>query len=111
MIARAEKAPSPEELIGAALRAGASISASPADRAARALLRSIARGEEPDPKLHRLLVDALSGDGNKAAEWIGTSLAERGEALRDLLSLTDALPLRSRPGKIDFPRIDSTRGS
>ena len=111
VIARAEKAPSPEELIGAALRAGASISAPPADQAARTLLRSIARGEGPDPKLRRLLVDALSGDGNQAAEWLGTSLAERGDALRDLLSLADALPLRSRPGEICFPRIDSTRGS
>jgi hypothetical protein len=111
VIARAEKAPAPEELIKAALRAGAPISAPPVDRAARTLLRSIARGEQPDPKLRHLLVTALSGDSSQAAEWLGTSLAERGDALRDLLSVADALPLRPRPGKIRFPRIDTTPGS
>jgi hypothetical protein len=108
VIARAEKATTPEELIQAALRAGATVSAPPVDRAARDLLRSIARGEQPSQKLRGLLVDALSGETNSAAEWIGTPLSDRGDALRELLLLTDAIPLRRRPKKIGFPRIDST---
>jgi hypothetical protein len=43
-----------------------------------------------------------------AAEWLDTPLAERGEALRDLLGLGDAVPIRRRPDKTSFPRIDST---
>jgi hypothetical protein len=107
-IARAEKVTTPEELIQAALRAGATVSASPVDRAAGDLLRSIARGERPSRKLRGLLVDALSGETNSAAEWIGTPLSDRGDALRDLLLLADAIPLRRRPKTIGFPRIDST---
>jgi hypothetical protein len=106
-IAGAEKATTPEELIRAALRAGATVSTSPVDRAARDLLRSIARGERPSQKLRGLLVDALSGETSSAAEWIGTPLSDRGDALRDLLLLTDAIPLRRRPKKIGFPRIDT----
>ena len=44
-----------------------------------------------------------------AAEWLDTPLSERGEALRDLLGLGDAIPIRRRPDKSSFPRIDSTR--
>jgi hypothetical protein len=109
VLARAEKAPSRSELIQAALRAGATVSVPPVDEAARTLLRSLARGEQLDPRLAHLLRGALSGEGASAAEWIGTSLAERGEAARDLLLLVDAVPLRPRPKKIGFPRIDSTR--
>lgn len=109
VIARADKPLSREELVQAALRAGATVAARPVDEAARALLRSIARGEEPDRKLRRLLFGALSGGGSSAAEWLGTSMAERGAALRDLLSLADAVPPRARSRKIGFPRIDSTR--
>jgi hypothetical protein len=109
VIERAENPPEREELIQAALRAGATISVRPVDEAARTLLRSMARGERPDPRLLHLLRDALSGKGTSAAEWIGTSLAERGEAAKDLLLLVDAVPLRPRPQRIGFPRIDSTR--
>lgn len=109
VLERAEKAPSREELIHAALRAGATISVRPVDEAARTLLRSMARGEKLNPRLAHLLRGALSGEGTSAAEWIGTSLTERGDALKDLLLLVDAVPLRARPKKIGFPRIDSTR--
>ncbi len=108
VIERAEKAPAPEELIQAALRAGAPIAPTPQDDAARVLLRSLARGEEPSPLYRRLLIDALRGESRSASEWQGTSLSERGEALRDLLLLTDAVPVRRRPREIDFPHIDST---
>src|SRR5690348_1659661 len=93
-IARAEKALDRDDLIQAALRAGATLSLRPVDEAAQTLLRSMARGEQPDPRLVHLLRDALSGEGTSAAEWIGTSLAERGEAAKDLLLLVDAVPLR-----------------
>jgi hypothetical protein len=111
VIERAEKAPEREELVQAALRAGATIAPAPVDEAAGALLRSLARGEAPSPKHRRLLLDALSGESNSAAEWLGTSQAERGDALRELLLLSDAIPVRRRPREIRFPRIDSTRDS
>ncbi|HVT00408.1 MAG TPA: hypothetical protein VHE08_07820 [Solirubrobacterales bacterium] len=104
---RAENPPSPLELRDLALRAGAPLAAKPVDAAARAMLRSLARGEKPTPKLRRLLLDALDGEPRQAAEWLGASLAERGEALRDLLGLGDAMPIRHRPDKISFPRINS----
>jgi hypothetical protein len=109
VIARADKPVSREHLVQAALRAGATVAAPAVDEAARALLRSIARGEEPDRKLRRLLLGALSGGSSSAEEWLGTSLADRGAALRDLLLLADAVPIRARPKEIGFPRIDSTR--
>jgi hypothetical protein len=109
VIARADNPPSQRELIRSALRAGATVSARPVDEAARTLLRLMARGEQPNPRLHNLLRGALAAEGTSAAEWIGTSLTERGDALRDLLLLVDAVPLRPRPAKICFPRIDSTR--
>ena len=107
VIARAEGQPTREELVQAALRAGATVSAPPVDQAARSLLRSIARGEEPNPKLHHLLVDALAGETSSAEEWLGTSLTERGEALTDVLLLADAVPIRARPKTIGFPALDS----
>lgn len=108
VVARAANPPSREELVQAALRAGAPVSGPPVDGAVRALLRSLARGEEPNPKLRRLLLDALAGEGTSAEEWLGTSLAERGEALRDVLLLADAVPIMARPERIGFPRLDST---
>ena len=98
-----------EVIVEAALRAGATLAAPPADAAARDLLRSLARGEAPSPIHLRLLRDALAGASTPAAEWMGTSLVERGDALRDLLLLTDAVPVRRRAREIGFPRIDSTR--
>jgi hypothetical protein len=109
VIERAEKTPERKELIQAALRAGATVAPPPADHAARALLRALARGEAPSQKHQRLLLNALNGESNSAAEWLGSSQAERGEALRELLLLSDAVPVRRRPPKIGFPRIDSGR--
>jgi hypothetical protein len=110
-IERAEKPLSREELVRGALRAGATVSVPPVDEAARALLRSIARGEHPDRKLRRLLLGSLAGEGSSAEEWLGASSAEHGNALRDLLLLADAVPTRRRSNKIAFPRLDSTRHS
>jgi hypothetical protein len=108
VISRAEHAPSREELIVAALRAGATVSVTPVDEAARDTLRSIARGERPSRKLRRLLLDALSDEPNSVAAWLGVSPAEKGDALCDLLLLADAVPIRRRSKEIGFPRLDST---
>lgn len=110
-------------LRAAALRAGAPIAANPATRAARDLISDLAKGEKLDPTLKRLLRDALddedrsdrprdpdalvSDSARSVSEWIGASARERGEALVDLLLLADALPLRRRPGRSTFPRLQS----
>lgn len=109
VIERAENPPAREALVAAALRAGATIATTPVDKAARDLLRSLARGESLSPLHRRLLLDALDGESRQAAEWLGTPLAERGEALRGLLGLGDAIPIRRRPDATSFPRINSTR--
>jgi hypothetical protein len=73
--------------------------------------------------LRRLLLDALSPEdppdrhsnpaalvsdaARSAGEWIGVSAEERAKALRDLLELADALPIRPRANEIGFPRIKS----
>lgn len=120
---RAEGPLDAEQLREAASRAGAPIAAEPVDRAVRETLRLIAAGDRPDPMLRRLLLDALRGqerehpqpepaprvsDAARAATaWIGSSLVDRGEALRDLLLLGDALPSPARPADIEFPRLRS----
>jgi hypothetical protein len=108
VVERAAKAPTREALIEAALRAGAPLASAPIEAAARALLRSLARGEVLSSRNRRLVLDALNGESRQAAEWLDTPLAERAAALRDLLGLGDAIPIRRRPDKSSFPRIDST---
>jgi hypothetical protein len=126
---RATKPPSAEELREAALRAGAPVAAAPVDRAAAETVRRLAAGERVDPMLRRLLLDALgrqergetveeprtgsssepqvSAAAREASAWIGVDAERRGEALRELLDLTDALPLRLRAPASDFPRLRS----
>lgn len=130
-LARAERPVTAEEVRDAALRAGAPVAAAPIDRAAGDTIRRLAAGERVDPMLRRLLLDALrrqergerfevpeggagvSGDpevsdaARAASEWIGVGADERGEALRDLVDLTDALPLQLREPASDFPRLRS----
>jgi hypothetical protein len=137
-LARAEKPFDAGRLREAAVRAGAPVAGTPLDDAARETLRRVAAGERLDPMLRTLLADALGhvepsvrGDAEpslrraledptpaspavsdaarSATEWIGAGLAERGKALRDLLELGDALPLRKRPNEIGFPRLASAR--
>ena len=120
--ARSEKTLDAGALREAAVRAGAPIVGSAVDEAARETLRRVARGEPLDPMLGRLLQDALapatrespaapssgiSDAARAAAQWVGASPASRGEALRDLLLLADALPVHIRPDELDFPRLDS----
>lgn len=126
--ARASKPPSAEELRAAALRAGAPITAAPVDRAAAETVRRLAAGERVDPMLRRLLLDALgrqergerfqpptpgpqpevSDAAREASEWIRVEPERRGAAARELLDLTDALPLRLHEPGTDFPRLRST---
>jgi hypothetical protein len=108
---RASKATSAADLRSLALRAGAPIARAPVDAAAQSLLGSLARGERLQPKLHRLLENALAGELPSEAEWLDKSPGQRGEALEQLLLLADAVPIRRRPDKIGFPRLDSTEGS
>jgi hypothetical protein len=121
--ARAEKPLDPAELRAAAARVGAPIAGEPVDDSARKTLRLMAAGHRLDPMLRRLLLDTLApqeptdrrtassatvSDAARAAtQWIGASLAQRGEALRDLLLLSDALPVHFRDEEIEFPRLRS----
>ncbi|MGC1165202.1 MAG: hypothetical protein WA862_03760 [Solirubrobacterales bacterium] len=120
--ARAAKPPSAAELRAAALKAGAPVAGEPVDEAARELLGLIANGKRVDPMLERLLLDALADDrgsrlaepaatvsdsARAATEWIDAGPRQRGETLRDLLLLSDALPVRIRSNEIGFPRLRS----
>ncbi|HKF81520.1 MAG TPA: hypothetical protein VKB23_01005 [Solirubrobacterales bacterium] len=120
---RADKPPTAEELTRSALKAGAPVRGPELDQAARATLRLMASGGRPDPMLRRLLLDALSDDdrsdrpadpkarvsdaARSATQWVGVGAEERGNALRELLDLADALPVRLRPHEIGFPRLKS----
>jgi hypothetical protein len=117
---RASKPLETEELTSAAARAGAPVPGTPVDQAARETLRLLASGEQLDPMLRALLLDALdpapgvaarsavvSDAARSATEWIGASPERRGEALRDLLELGDALPVLIRSDEIGFPRLRS----
>jgi len=71
--------------------------------------------------LRRLLLDALANEdrsdrpadpaatvsdsARSVSQWVGTSPAERGAALEDLLLLADALPLRRRADTMAFPGL------
>lgn len=96
------------EIHQAAARAGALSTA--ADDAARALLAEVAAGRLPSPGLRRLVLGMLSEPpahdppGAEAAEWFAASDEERGEVLRDLLGLVDALPQRPRR-PLSFPPL------
>jgi hypothetical protein len=108
----------PDEVRTTAWRAGVPLGEPAADQAARTLLAEAAAGRLPVPALRRLLVDRLAGAGplpelaagDSGAEWAGASLEDRGRTLKDLLELTDHLPVRRR-GALRFPRLTArTRG-
>lgn len=115
---KASKPLAGEELRRAARRAGAPVAGPPVDRAARELIAELAKGQEPEAKLRRLLADALSGgwsepatspsSSRSAAEWIAATPEQRGKTLEDLLLLADALPSGGRRGKpLRFPKLPS----
>jgi hypothetical protein len=112
---RSSKTISAQELRVLARRAGAPLQTPAADRAAAELVNELARGREPRRVLRRLLVDSLEGERHQltanaqaASAWLGATSKQRGDALRDLLSLGDRLP--SAPGRrarSQFPKIES----
>lgn len=121
--AKAGKPLTAAELTHLALRAGAPVRGSELDTAAAETLRRIANGEQPDPKLRRLLMDALldhdpdaqpsesrglvSDAARAASQWIGVGVEARADALRELLELADALPVPLRSQEIGFPHLRS----
>jgi hypothetical protein len=89
------------------------------DREAREILQRLAKGEQLEPMLRRLLLDALMNErprdrphdpnalvsdaARSVLQWIAASPEERAQALVDLLLLTDAIgpkPALSLPNKI-----------
>jgi hypothetical protein len=112
------KPPSPEQLRNLARRAGARVALEPVDRATRELIAELGRGRRSEPKLQRLLTAMLAdnpamaatpADPSRAmAEWMASTLDDRGKALEDLLLLADALPHGGRQGKpLLFPSMES----
>jgi hypothetical protein len=99
-----------EEVYSALERAGAVSSA--ADEAARALLAEVAAGRMPLPGLRRLVVGMLSDPpahdppGADAAEWFEATEEERGETVRDLMRLTDMMPVPP-PRPLPFPPLST----
>jgi hypothetical protein len=86
---------------------------------ARALLARLRRGDPIDPVMAELLVRALDGMTKapvpeplaEVSEWIGSTPAARGAALRDLLDMFGRIAAsrpsrRTRPLEI-FPRFSS----
>ena len=86
--------------------------------AARGLLVALDRGASVPTALHEQLAARLVptapltdpsglGDGlPDALEWVGATDEDRGRTVRDLLALTDSLPVR-RQGPLRFPVVDS----
>ena len=79
------------------------------DRAARDLLIAMREGSRPSRGLARLVVDRLeprewSDPGGGIADWFDASDEQRGETLRQVLDLADALPQRRR-GALTFPGL------
>lgn len=97
------------------VRAGAPVAYPEVEGAAKALLRQMSLGQKPRRALAQLIADSLPGvDGSTVSHeadrmkfWAGASKNERGEALKDLLGLGDALPPVKRRHAAAFPRIES----
>lgn len=106
------------ELLAAARRAGAPVPRPAADDAAVRLLDAIEDGGVLSPAVERVLRDRLSvgrrqgsaaraatDSERSAATWLGRSLTDRGEALRQLLLLADRLPSPKRSERPTYPPI------
>lgn len=100
---------------------GAPVAAADVVLAARGLLVELDRGASVPPALRAELLERLGaavapdladglGDGlDDALGWVGATDEARGWTVRDLLALTDSLPV-SRPSPLRFPRIESSGG-
>lgn len=112
---RAGQALDTQALRRSARRVGAPVAPPVADGRAGALLGALARGDQPTPVRARLAAHALMSDHvpappdhvRAAGEWADADADRRGETLVDLLGLVDALPLRTRRGRLRFPRLSS----
>jgi hypothetical protein len=112
--ARASKPLGEEELRTGAMRVGAPVAGPPADRAASDLLGELAAGRKPRRALRGLIAasfdeeDVSHSDATgSVAEWVAATPKQRGEALLDLLLLTDRLPHPKRGRDLRFPRLES----
>ncbi|RIL05259.1 MAG: hypothetical protein DCC71_11050 [Proteobacteria bacterium] len=121
--ARAERRFDRDALLAAAERLGLVTTERREDRAARELLAELRCGARIDPVLVTLLRDALASAESapvpaalaEVAEWVGVPAARRGEALRDLLRVSDRIvrsrgPVRARAERA-FPRFSSRRAT
>ena len=102
----------PDDVRASARRAGATIAPTSADDAARRLLLELRAGRVPSAGLRRLLIDELRTHegpaleaGDSIGDWVGASAEARGEALRDLLALTDRLPSARRRPHLAYPPL------
>jgi hypothetical protein len=85
---------------------------------ARALMTQLRREGRPAGPWARLLADELRTRGRRApalpdtlpplVEWLGSDARARGDALRELLRMTDRIPATREPRPLAFPRIDSS---
>ena len=108
-----------EALRGRAVELGAPEAGSAAQSAGRRLLTELSRGRRPSPVMTRLLARGLdaAGPGDEqhsgealagALDWLDATPDTRGRALRELLLLTDRLPVHVRGRALRFPRIASS---
>ena len=125
VLARAEAQASrtfdPAALVRRARVMGIPVAAQARESEARALLARLRRGDPIDPVMAGLLARALEGIATtpvpehlaEASEWIGSTPAARGSALRDLLDTFGRIAAsrparRTRPRKI-YPRFASAQ--
>lgn len=106
----------PAEVRTAARRAGAPVALAATRQAAADLSQELSRGGGLPESWRRPLRDLLAGsagdpdsaaDAEAIADWAGADPARRGEALRQLLLLADAIGNRTRPGELAFPGLST----
>ncbi|MGI8631944.1 MAG: hypothetical protein ACR2NA_05270 [Solirubrobacterales bacterium] len=104
------------QAMDAARRAGAPVAVSETTSAAARLASALARGERISAPLARVLRAGLQDAGaatsaeRAAAQWVGTSLDQRGRALVELLDLADATGRVRTPGALAFPPLGAGAG-
>jgi hypothetical protein len=98
-----------------ALALGAPHAARTTARLGWRLLQELESGHEVPPVLAGVLAARLGAVRGTIpdtvaplSDWFGATPQERGDALRDLLRLTDRIPVRPRRRGKRFPRIAST---
>jgi hypothetical protein len=81
---------------------------------ARKLLAQLRQGERLPPMLAAELRKALPEVSTEmpdslddAIEWAGSTFAEKGRWVRELLAFGAVFPQNGRPGELAFPRIES----